>query len=348
MQALRLKDWGQEPELADLDRPAPGPGEVLVRVEAAGLCHSDLHVLDAARGALPYRPPFTLGHEIAGRVAALGPGADGGPAPGERVVVYGPWGCGRCARCAAGQDNHCDRRGTLGWHGAGLGRDGGMAEYVLVPAARHLVPIGDLPADQAAPLSDAGLTSYHAVAGVRQALGEGSTAVVIGVGGLGHLAVQILRATTPSRVLAVDLRPEALALADRSGAHQSIPMDADTAAALRKATGGVGVDAVLDFAGAQPTLDLATEVLRPGGELAIVGSGGGQLTVRKPGFLPPGVRLSLPFWGTRQELAEVIALARSGALRVETEQLPLSSAPDAIDRLRRGLIRGRAVLVMPA
>ncbi|WP_432165615.1 NAD(P)-dependent alcohol dehydrogenase [Streptomyces sp. bgisy031] len=347
MKALRLKDWGQEPELTDLDRPVPGPGEVLVRVEAAGLCHSDLHVLDAAPGALPYRPPFTLGHEIAGQVAALGPGADGGPTPGERVVVYGPWGCGSCTRCAAGQDNHCDRRDTLGWHGAGLGRDGGMAEYVLVPSARHLVPIGDLPADQAAPLSDAGLTSYHAVAGVRQALGKGSTAVVVGVGGLGHLAVQILRATTPSRVLAVDLRPEALALAARSGAHQSIPMDADTAAALRKATGGVGVDAVLDFAGAQPTLDLATEVLRPGGELAIVGSGGGRLTVRKPGFLPPGVRLSLPFWGTRQELTEVIALARSGALRVETEQLPLPSAPDAVDRLRRGQIRGRAVLVMP-
>ncbi|MFE5047016.1 NAD(P)-dependent alcohol dehydrogenase [Streptomyces sp. NPDC056637] len=347
MKALRLKDWGQEPELTDLDRPVPGPGEVLVRVEAAGLCHSDLHVLDAAPGALPYRPPFTLGHEIAGRVAALGPGAEGGPRPGERVVVYGPWGCGSCTRCAAGQDNHCDRRDTLGWHGAGLGRDGGMAEYVLVPAARHLVPIGDLPSDQAAPLSDAGLTSYHAVAGVRQALGEGSTAVVVGVGGLGHLAVQILRATTTSHVLAVDLRPEALALATRSGAHQSIPMDADTAAALRKATGGVGVDAVLDFAGAQPTLDLATEVLRPGGELAIVGSGGGQLTVRKPGFLPPGVRLSLPFWGTRQELTEVIALARSGALRVETEQLPLPSAPDAVDRLRRGRIRGRAVLVMP-
>ncbi|WP_328334815.1 MULTISPECIES: NAD(P)-dependent alcohol dehydrogenase [unclassified Streptomyces] len=346
MKALRLKDWGQEPELTEVDRPVPGAGEVLVRVEAAGLCHSDIHVIDAAAGALPYRAPFTLGHEIAGQVAALGPGADGGPAPGERVVVYGPWGCGACARCTAGQDNYCDRRGSLDWHGAGLGRDGGMAEYVLVPAARHLVPIGSLPADQAAPLSDAGLTSYHAVAGVRHALGEGTTAVVIGVGGLGHLAVQILRATTPCRVLAIDIRPEALALADRSGAHRSIPMDAGTAAALRKATGGAGADAVLDFVGAQPTLDLATEILRAGAELAVVGSGGGQLTVRKPGFLPPGIRLSLPFWGTRQELVEVIALARAGTLHVETEQLPLRSAPDAVNRLRRGLIRGRAVLMM--
>ncbi|MGW0584237.1 alcohol dehydrogenase catalytic domain-containing protein, partial [Streptomyces sp. NPDC002920] len=185
MRAVRLLDWGREPVLGEVERPVPREGEVLVEVEAAGLCHSDLHVIDAAPGALPYRPPFTLGHEVAGRVAT---GSDAG----ERVVVHGPWGCGDCPRCAVGRDNLCDRRGELGWHGVGLGRDGGMAEYLLVPSARHLVPIGDLSAEQAAPLSDAGLTSYAAVAGVRHALGEDTTAVVIGVGGLGHLAVQIL------------------------------------------------------------------------------------------------------------------------------------------------------------
>jgi propanol-preferring alcohol dehydrogenase len=313
-------------------------------VQAAGLCHSDLHVVDAAAGELPYRPPFTLGHEVAGHVAALGPDADG-PSVGERVVLYGPWGCGGCARCAAGRDNYCDRRGDLDWHGVGLGRDGGMAEYVLVPSASHLVPIGDLSADQAAPLSDAGLTSYHAIAGLRHALGEDTTVVVIGVGGLGHLAVQILRATTPSRVLAVDIREDALTLAQRSVAHISTLMRADTARALRARTGGVGVDAVLDFVGTKATLELAADVLRPGGQLAVVGSGGGQLTVRKPGFLPPGFRLSLPFWGTRLELAEVIALARSGALHVESEQFPLSAAPEGFGRLRRGHVRGRLVLV---
>src|SRR4051812_29441154 len=201
MRALRLTAWGGPPEPTDVERPVPHGAEVLVRVEATGLCHSDLHVIDAAPGALPYRLPFTLGHEVAGRAAALGPDADGVRA-GERVVLHGPWGCGTCGRCAAGWDNYCDRRDTLSWHGAGLGRDGGMAEYVLVPSARHLVPIGDLPAEQAAPLSDAGLTSYHAVAGLRHALGEDSTTVVIGIGGLGHLAVQILRATTAGRVLA--------------------------------------------------------------------------------------------------------------------------------------------------
>ncbi|MET7310711.1 NAD(P)-dependent alcohol dehydrogenase [Streptomyces sp. NPDC005571] len=344
MRAVRLTASGQEPTLTEVERPAPRGEEVLVRVEAAGLCHSDLHVVDGAAGALPYRPPFTLGHEVAGHISALGPDADG-PALGERVVLYGPWGCGDCARCTTGRDNYCDRRDELGWHGVGLGRDGGMAEYVLVPFARHLVPIGDLPADQAAPLSDAGLTSYHAIAGLRHALGDGTTAAVIGVGGLGHLAVQILRATTPSRVLTVDIREEALALAHRSGAHFATLIQADTARALRAQTGGVGVDAVLDFVGNATTLELATGVLRPGGELAVVGSAGGRLTVRKPGVLPPGFRLSLPFWGTRPELAEVIALARSGALHVETEQFPLSGAPEAFGRLRQGQVQGRAVLV---
>ncbi|MEV0219147.1 NAD(P)-dependent alcohol dehydrogenase [Streptomyces sp. NPDC050704] len=348
MRALRLTAWGEPPTQTEVERPDPQGAEVLVRVEATGLCHSDLHVIDAAPGALPYRLPFTLGHEVAGRIAALGPDADAdadGVAVGDRVVLYGPWGCGACDRCAAGRDNYCDRRSSLAWHGAGLGRDGGMAAYVLVPSARHLVPIGDLPADQAAPLSDAGLTSYHALAGLRHALGEGTTTAVIGVGGLGHLAVQILRATTPSRVLAVDVREEALALADRSGADFGSLMGADTAGVLRKRSGGAGADAVLDFVGTTETLELATGILRPGGELAVVGSGGGRLTVSKPGVLPPGFRLSLPFWGSRPELVEVVALARSGAIHVETEQFPLSAAPEAIDRLRRGLMRGRAVLV---
>ncbi|MFC6065316.1 NAD(P)-dependent alcohol dehydrogenase [Streptomyces ochraceiscleroticus] len=346
MRAVRLRSWGRGPELTEVEQPVPRGAEVLVRVEAAGLCHSDLHVADAAPGALPYRLPFTLGHEVAGHIAGLGPEvAADSPAVGERVVLYGPWGCGTCARCADGRDNYCDRRGDLGWHGAGLGRDGGMADHVLVPSARHLLPIGGLPAEQAAPLSDAGLTSYHAVAGLRHLLHEGTTAVVIGIGGLGHLAVQILRATTQCRVLAVDVREEALALAHRSGALAGTLMQADTARTLTAQSGGPGADAVLDFVGSRSTLELATAVLRPGGELAVVGSAGGHLTVRKPGLLPPGFRLSLPFWGTRPELAEVIALARAGALRVSTQRFPLSAADDAFAQLRRGEVRGRAVLI---
>ncbi|GAA0339545.1 NAD(P)-dependent alcohol dehydrogenase [Streptomyces turgidiscabies] len=317
-------------------------------MEAAGLCRSDLHVIDARPGDLPYRTPFTLGHEVAGRVTERGPLATG-PAVGERVVVYGPWGCGNCARCAFGAENYCDRRAALDTDrvgtGAGLGRDGGMADWLLVPSGRLLVPVGGLAAVQAAPLSDAGLTAFHAVATVRRAIDDGTSVVVLGVGGLGHLAVQILRATTTAQVLAVDVRAEALALAEECGAHFGTLLRPDSAAALRSRTGGVGAVAVLDFVGSRSSLDLATGVLRAGGELAVVGSGGGEVTVRKPGALPPGTRISLPFWGTLPELEQVVALAREGALKVEVERFALSRALEAIEALRSSEVRGRAVLV---
>jgi len=340
VRALRLEGWGVSPALRDVAEPVPHGGEVLVRVLAAGACHSDLHVIDAAEGALPFRPPFTLGHEIAGQVDALGPQATG-VAVGDPVVVYGPWGCGRCGRCAAGADNYCDRRGELGWAGVGLGRDGGMASHVLVPDARHLVPAGGLSPTQAAPLTDAGLTPYHAVSSLR--LGDGSCVAVVGTGGLGHLAVQILRAITPARVFAVDVREAALELAHESGAELTTLAKSDTHRTLRAANERVGMDAVLDFVGSDSTLALAAASLRAGGDLVMVGSGGGRLTVGK--HLPAGTRVSVPFWGTRPELREVVALARDGRLRVAVEEFPLSAASEALARLRAGAIRGRAVLV---
>lgn len=334
--------------LTEVARPVPRGEEVLVRVEAAGLCRSDLHVLDATPGTLPYRTPFTLGHEVAGRVAAHGPEAFG-PAIGERVVVYGPWGCGRCVRCSAGAENHCDARPALdaafAGTGAGLGRDGGMADHLLVPSGRLLVPVGDLDPVQAAPLSDAGLTSYHAVAGVRPALGEGASAVVLGVGGLGHLAVRILRATTSAYVLAVDIREEALALAASCGAHFGTLLGPRTAEDLQPAhrRNRGGRRARLRRQPVQPgARDRRPARGRRAGRRGERRRGADRPQVRRA---PPGLRISLPFWGTRPELEEVIDLAREGVLTVETEQFPLSGAMEAIDRLRSGDLRGRAVLV---
>ncbi|MCP2242233.1 NAD(P)-dependent alcohol dehydrogenase [Lentzea aerocolonigenes] len=342
--AVRLSTWGGHPELTEAEVPDPIGDEVLVRVEAAGVCHSDLHVLDARPGTLPYRLPFTLGHEIAGRVAAIGTEARG-VTIGERVVVHGPWGCGQCRRCVAGQDNYCDRRAGLEWSGAGLGRDGGMAGHVLVPHARHLVPAGELDATQAAPLTDAGLTPYHAIAGLVDELGEDSAVAVVGVGGLGHLAVQLLRALTPSRVVAVDTREDALELAHSCGAHLGTLARADTADVLRAATGGTGFDAVLDFVGNDATLALGAATLRTGGTLVALGSGGGRLMIGKPGPLPQGATLSLPFWGTGPELHAVVALALAGKLRVATDVRPLTEAVQAFDDLRAGRVLGRVVLV---
>jgi propanol-preferring alcohol dehydrogenase len=327
-------------ELRTIPQPEPGPGEVLVRVGAAGVCHSDLHIIDAP-DALGMALPLTLGHENAGWIEALGAGV-AGCERGEAVAIYGIVGCGVCVACLAGRDNEC-RRIPPG--GIGLGRDGGMAEYVVVPA-RQLISIGDLDVTQAAPLTDAGLTPYHAIVVTRRGLRPSATCVVIGVGGLGHMAVQILAATTASRIVAVDVRADALQLAREIGAHHTIPSNQDTVRAIRDLVGPPpgGADVVLDCVGSQATVDIARAVVTTGGDIAIVGLGGGALPVGF-GTIAMETRVSVPFWGTRAELAEVIALAQAGRIRAHVERFPLADVQQAYDSLRAGRLRGRAVVI---
>jgi propanol-preferring alcohol dehydrogenase len=326
--------------MRSVPQPDPGPGEVLVRVGAAGVCHSDLHIIDAP-DALGMPVPLTLGHENAGWVEALGAGA-GGFERGEAVAVYGIVGCGVCIACLGGRDNDC-RRIPPG--GIGLSRDGGMAEFVVVPA-RQLIPIGDLDVAQAAPLTDAGLTPYHAIAVTRRGLRPGATCVVIGVGGLGHMAVQILAATTAVRIVAVDVREDALRLAREIGAQHAIPSNADTVRAIRDLVGPApgGADVVIDCVGAPATVDVARSVVTTGGDIAVVGLGGGALPVGF-GTIAMEARVSVPFWGTRAELAEVIALARAGRIRAHVERFALQDTPQAYEQLRAGRFTGRAVVV---
>jgi propanol-preferring alcohol dehydrogenase len=328
-------------ELGTVPQPEAGPGEVLVRIGAAGVCHSDLHIIDAP-DALGMPIPLTLGHENAGWVEALGPGVTGFDR-GEAVAIYGIVGCGTCVACLAGRDNEC-RRIPPG--GIGLSRDGGMAEFVVVPA-RQMIPIGDLDVAQAAPLTDAGLTPYHAINVTRRGLRPSSTCVVIGVGGLGHMAVQLLVATSASHIVAVDVRDDALRLAREIGAHETILSDPSAAATIRELVGPPpgGADVVLDFVGSPSTVDLARAVVTTGGDIAIVGLASGALPVGF-GTIPFEARVSVPFWGTRAELAEVIALARSGRIRAHVERFSLEDAQKAYDTLRSGRLEGRAV-VMP-
>ena len=220
MRALRLTEWESDPVVTEVPVPEPQGAEVLVEVGAAGLCRTDLHVMSSPLGAFPYTLPFTLGHESAGRVAALGPEASGFDV-GDPVVVYSRWGCGTCWQCANGRDNACVRT-PHGPHGGGLGRDGGLAEYLLVPSARYIVPAVGLDPVRAAPLTDAALTPYHAVKLSLPQLHARSTAVVLGVGGLGHMAVQVLKAVTPARIVAVDVRDAALELARAAGADAHV------------------------------------------------------------------------------------------------------------------------------
>src|SRR5512144_2727905 len=221
MKAYQLVAWQEPPELRAVPVPEPGPGEVLVRGGGAGACHSDLHLMEWEEGLMPFGLPFTLGHENAGWIEAVGAGVEGW-APGDAVAVYGAWGCGRCRECRQSRETLCERQGELGAYGGGLGRDGGMAEYMLVPDGRLLVPLGDLDPRDAAPLTDAALTPYHALKLALPKLTPGTTVLVIGVGGLGHMAVQLVRALTPSNIIAVDVDQKKLAHARELGATHTV------------------------------------------------------------------------------------------------------------------------------
>jgi propanol-preferring alcohol dehydrogenase len=342
VRAYQLVAWQQEPELRDVEVPEPGPGQVLIKVGGAGACHSDLHLMEWPEGTLPVETPFTLGHENAGWVEALGPGVEGLEI-GEAVAVYGPWGCGRCRACRLSRENYCERQVEIGAMGGGLGLDGGMAEYMLVPSPRLLVPLGDLDPREAAPLSDAALTPYHAIKGSLHLLHPGSTAVVIGVGGLGHMAVQILAALSPARIVAVDVSAEKLALAREAGAAETLASDEATPDAIRELTGGRGAELVLDIVGADATIELGRQALGYEGRLVVIGLAGGKLTYEWSA-LPWGAQLTTTYWGTAVELMEVLELARQGKIRARTERFPLDAAEEAYARLREGRIEGRAVI----
>lgn len=339
MRAYRMFTDGRS-GLTEVTSPVPTAGQVRLEVLAAGICHSDLHVIDATGvgPATTWPTPYTLGHETCGRIAELGPGVTGVHV-GDQVVVHSPWGCGQCARCTAGKPNYCDHPDPDA-AGIGLGVDGGLADEMVVEAGR-LVPADGLDPALAATLADAGLTSYHALSGCQDALAEpDAIALVIGVGGLGHLAIGILAAVSDAHVIAVDVRADARDLAlVRGAASTCAPEEVANVLGPRRA------DVVLDFVGSDATMALAARSLRRAGELVVIGSAAGTLPVAKGATLPPGARVRVPFWGARDELAEVVTLARDHGLRAETTTYPLDDADKALDDLRRGHVLGRAVVV---
>jgi alcohol dehydrogenase, propanol-preferring len=342
MRAVQLVAWQRPAEVRDVPKPVPRAGEVLLRVRAAGLCHSDLHLMHWPEGTVPYSLPFTLGHEVVGTVDELGDGAEGVEV-GETVLVYGPWGCGLCPRCSLGEEHLCERKDLRRGSGCGIGRNGGLAEYVVLPSPRVAVPIGDLDPAATAPLADAALTPYHAVRRALRDLRPGSSAVVIGVGGLGHVAVQLLRALSGCRVVAVDRRQEALDVALAAGAHAALQADGLTADDVRRAAGG-GAGLVVDCVGVDSTLALAAASIAPGGHVSIIGVGGGTLPFRF-GVIPFETPVVFSNWGTRAELAEVVDMARAGVLHIEVERVALDDVPAAYERLEAGEVRGRVVAI---
>jgi propanol-preferring alcohol dehydrogenase len=342
MQAYRILDWTRPPEMVEVDIPQPGPGEVLIKVAGNGLCHSDIGMMQFPKemgDMLGWKVPFTLGHEVGGWVERCGAGVQG-LAQGEAVVLISVHSDGTCSYCQRGLDNAC----IAGAAGRGYGRDGGLAHYV-VAQARELVKLNTLDPVTAGPLTDAGSTSYHAVKRVLPKLVPGSTAIVIGAGGLGSFAVQFLHALSAARIIVVDANEQRLQFARELGAHETVVgVNEHTSEKLRDLTKGEGAMAVLDFVGIDATIGAGLSAVRRTGSFALIGAGMGKAD--QPWFhvLPRDGEVFCFQGGSSSDTREVIALAEAGLIRNETEIFPFSKVGEAYEKLDKGLLRGRAVV----
>ena len=340
MKAIRVHSYGSRPKVDDVPEPgAPGPDDVVVRIAGAGLCRTDLHIIDGwFADAIPADLPLVLGHENAGWVHAVGPAVEH-LAVGDPVICHLNLTCGVCRPCRVGDDMRCARGPSL----PGLMSAGGMAE-MFPTRARAVVKLaaGTEPAEVAA-LADAGLTAYHAVRKAVPDLGAGSFAVVVGAGGLGHIGIQCLTALTPASVIAVDISEEALKLAMAWGADHVVPADGRQAQQVRDLTGS-GADAVFDFVGEDSTIGDSVAMLRPGGTYYLVGYGG-TVTLPTLQMVLGEVTVAASLIGSYADLADLTTLANQGKVVLHSSRYPLEAANDAIDDLRHGRIRGRAVLV---
>lgn len=316
MRAVVLPAFHAPLELIERPIPQPSDGQVLVKVLACGVCHSDLHVVEGHFSSSPL--PLVLGHEIAGELP-----------DGDRVLVYTPWGCGECRFCQATEEMICpDGRE------AGILQDGGYAEHVLVPAERYIYPIGDLDPVQAAPLGCGGLTAYRAVKHALPWLKPGARAVVLGAGGLGQYGIQYIRLLSDAVVVA----------GDPSGAKQERALELGAEAAADPGDLEGPVDAVLDFVGSEETLTRAAKLVDRKGVVIVIGLFGGKIPFGL-GAVPHETHFLSSIWGSRDELAELIALAQRENIEATIETMPLEQAQEAHNRLRAGEARGRLVLV---
>ena len=319
MRAAILTAPGTPLAIREVPTPTPDPGGVVVDVLACGVCHSDLH---AAAGDYPTALPIILGHEVAAMHPKLGP-----------VLVYACWGCRKpdCWACSSNQEMICPNATE-----AGLFRDGGYAEKMLVPDEYYLIPIGDLDPTRTAPLACGGLTAYRAVDHTLATLAAvpHPRALVIGAGGLGQFGVQFAKIRSDAQVVVVDASPEKRALA--------LTLGADAAVATGEVEGTF--NAVIDFVGAEQTLQTARDHVARQGIAVVVGLYGGSIPFGF-GLVPHEARFMSSIWGTRDQLADLVALAQQHDLHSEIEIVALEDAQLAHDRLHRGEVSGRFVIV---
>jgi NAD+-dependent secondary alcohol dehydrogenase Adh1 len=340
MKAVRLHGYHQQPQIDDVPEPvAKGPFDVVVRIGGAGVCRTDLHIMEGQwEAAMAPALPYTIGHENAGWVQEVG-SAVSNVAVGDTVILHPTPTCGLCRACRAGNDMHC-ANSTF----PGLDSDGGMAEYLLT-SARACVKLdpSTQPKDVAA-LADAGITAYHAVRKVVPLLYPGTTAVVIGAGGLGHIGIQCLAALTATNIIVVDRNPDALELASELGANHTVVGDGSQVDAVKELTGGAGAHVVLDFVAEQGAEMDGWNMTRPAGSYYVIGYGG-QLEIPTLDIISTERNIIGNIVGTYNDLVELMVLAQAGKVTLHTKTYPLDSAPDAFADLDAGRVRGRAILV---
>ena len=346
MRALAVVQQGAPLECVEMTTPEPSGTEVMVAVEYCGLCHSDLHTWEGTRdmgrrGVVrrPFTGPHALGHEILGRVAALGPQAEG-VSVGDRRIVF-PWlGCGHCEECLAGQDNMC----AVESRSLGFARPGGFAQYVVAPHPRYLVDPGELDPALAATYACSGLTVLSAIRKL-QPLSPHVPIVLIGAGGLGMQAIAMLRALDHEAIIAIDGSAAKKEAALKEGATIFVHANGEDLASKIIAAAGGKVPAILDFVNSAVTSLAAFDSLRKGGKMVQVGLYGGELVA--PLLTLTGMALTVQgsLTGSLQDLRDVVALARSGKLRpMPVSEVPLAEVNASIDRLRRGDVQGRLVM----
>ena len=340
MKAVRMHKYEERPTVDDVPDPAiTGPLDVIVRIGGAGLCRTDLHIVEgqwAERSGVQL--PYTIGHENAGWVQEIGEGVTH-VAPGDTVILHPQATCGLCRNCRAGQDMHCSNAVF-----PGLTTDGGMADY-LKTGARAVVKIDPSlqPADVAA-LADAGLTAYHAVKKASPLLYPGTRAVVVGAGGLGHIGIQSLKALTPAEVIVVDRSEPALDLARSLGADHTVTVDGNHVQQVLDLTDGEGAEVVIDFVGERGAEADAWQMTRRNGSHFVIGYGG---TVQVPtlDIISTERNVIGNLVGTYNDLAELMTLAAQGKVKLHTRTYPLAAVNDAMDDLDGGRLQGRGILV---
>jgi NAD+-dependent secondary alcohol dehydrogenase Adh1 len=316
-----------------------GPLDVVVKIGGAGVCRTDLHIIEGQWAeAMAPSLPYTIGHENAGWVHEVG-SAVTNVAVGDTVILHPTPTCGLCGACRAGQDMHCAESSF-----PGLSHDGGMAEYLLTSARAcvRLDPSTE-PKDVAA-LADAGITAYHAVRKAIPLLYPGTTCALIGAGGLGHIGIQCLSALTATNIVVVDQNPDALKLAEQLGAHHTVVADGGQVDAVKNLTDGAGADVVLDFVAEQGAENDGFAMTRPAGSYYVIGYGG-TLTIPTLDVISTERNIVGNIVGTYNELAELMVLAQAGKVTLHTKTYPLDAAPEALQDLDAGQVRGRAILV---